>query len=48
MTKNYPPDKFVSLNSLQPKQETIDFIIAYSQALRIFNCEVVSFELVLN
>lgn len=48
MTKNYTPEKIVSLNSLQPKQETIDFILAYSKALRIFNCEVVSFELVLN
>lgn len=48
MIKNYSPEKFVSLNSLKPKQETIDFILAYSKALRIFDCEVVSFELVLN
>ncbi len=48
MTENYPTEKIVSLSPLQPKQETIDFILAYSKALRIFNCEVVSFELVLN
>jgi hypothetical protein len=34
--------------NLQPKKETVDFILNYSKALSVINCKNEKFELLLN
>ncbi|MEY8869961.1 hypothetical protein AB9K24_10660 [Meridianimaribacter flavus] len=41
---NYPQTK----NNLNPKKETVDFLINYSKALSVIHCNKLKFEALLN
>jgi len=47
MAKLYPecsPEEDI----LEPKQETIDFLLSYSKALRVVKCKSLTFDTLLN
>lgn len=49
MAKLYPQKKPQNqIDDLQPKKETIDFILNYSKALSVIHCNKKKFEALLN
>ncbi len=42
-TKNFKHSK-----TLKPKEETVNFLLSYSQALSVINCNKLKFEALLN
>lgn len=47
MAKLYIED-FENLKTLKPKEETVNFLLNYSQALSVINCNHLKFEALLN
>lgn len=47
MAKIYFEKKF-ELDTLQPKEETVNFLLNYSKALSVINCNGIEFEALLN
>lgn len=48
MAKLYTPETSNQQTNLQPKKETINFILNYSKALSVINCNKKKFEALLN
>lgn len=48
MAKLYAQKPSKQTTDLQPKKETVDFILNYSKALSVINCKIKKFELLLN
>ena len=49
MAKLYSEKKPVkNLNELEPKEETVNFLLNYSKALSVINCNKMKFEALLN
>ncbi|MFV0566951.1 MAG: hypothetical protein ACK5NB_14100 [Flavobacteriaceae bacterium] len=48
MAKLYPKTSIKTPNQLEPKEETVDFLLNYSKALRVINCNKLKFEALLN
>ena len=48
MAKNYSENFIKNLDSFQPKESTIDFLLNYSKALRINDYNNMKFEMLLN
>ena len=46
MAKLY--SKFTQINHLNPKEETVDFLLKYSKALSVLNGSKTKFEILLN
>ena len=47
MAKLYTKN-FKHSNTLKPKEETVKFLLSYSQALSVINCNKLKFEALLN
>ena len=47
MAKLYTKEK-LDLDTLQPKEETVNFLLNYSKALSVINCNELKFETLLN
>lgn len=49
MGKLYSDDNFLKIsNDLKPKDETVTFLLNYSKALSVINCNKLKFEALLN
>ncbi len=48
MAKLYTNNSIEKLNDLKPKEETVNFLLNYSKALSVINCNKMTFETVLN
>ncbi len=48
MAKLYPQKIVETPNSLNPKGETIEFLLNYSKALSVIHCNNLKFEALLN
>jgi hypothetical protein len=48
MAKIYSKKSIEISNDLNPKEETLNFLLNYSKALSVIKCDKVKFELVLN
>ncbi len=49
MAKLYTEKNFTeNLNELEPKEETVNFLLNYSKALSVINCNKMKFEALLN
>ncbi len=48
MAKLYTNNSIEKLNDLKPKEETVNFLLNYSKALSVINCNKMKFETVLN
>ena len=49
MEKLYSDDNFLKTsNDLKPKEETVKFLLNYSKALSVINCNKLKFEALLN
>ncbi len=48
MAKLYTHNSIKKLNDLKPKEETVNFLLNYSKALSVINCNKMTFETVLN
>jgi hypothetical protein len=49
MAKLYSEKKSVKkLNELEPSEETVNFLLNYSKALSVINCNKMKFEALLN
>lgn len=48
MAKIYSENSFNKLNTLEPKKETVDFILNYSKALSVVSFNKMTFESLLN
>lgn len=48
MAKIYSKDFIESTNDLKPKEETVNFLLNYSKALSVINCNKLKFETFLN
>ena len=48
MAKRYSQKKPESQNNLNPKDETVKFLLDYSKALSVINCNKLKFEALLN
>jgi len=48
MAKLYTNHFIKELNELQPKEETVNFLLNYSKALSVINCNKMKFEALLN
>jgi hypothetical protein len=48
MAKLYTNDSIEKLNNLKPKEETVNFLLNYSKALSVINCNKMKFEALLN
>ncbi|WP_169815722.1 hypothetical protein [Pseudotamlana agarivorans] len=48
MAKIYS-EKFINkMDDLEPKEETVNFLLSYSKALSVINCKKMKFEALLN
>lgn len=47
MAKLYS-EKSLKINDLEPKEETVNFLLNYSKALSVINCNKWKFEALLN
>ncbi|WP_169744663.1 hypothetical protein [Siansivirga zeaxanthinifaciens] len=48
MAKLYSEKSIKKLNEIEPKEETINFLLNYSKALSVINCNKMKFEALLN
>ena len=48
MAKIYSENSINKLNELEPKEETVNFLLNYSKALSVINCNKMKFEVILN
>ena len=48
MAKLYTNNSIQQFNNLKPKDETIHFLLNYSKALSVINCNEMKFEALLN
>ncbi len=48
MAKLYSEKSIKNLNDLKPKEETVNFLLNYSKALSVINCNKMKFEALLN
>ena len=48
MAKLYSQNSINNLNELEPKPETVNFILNYSKALNVISCNKMKFETYLN
>ncbi|WP_169786427.1 hypothetical protein [Pseudalgibacter alginicilyticus] len=48
MAKIYSDNSINKVNELKPAKETIDFLLNYSKALSVINCNKLKFEALLN
>jgi hypothetical protein len=48
MAKLYTNKSVENFNYLKPKEETVNFLLNYSKALSVFNCNEMKFEALLN
>jgi hypothetical protein len=48
MAKIYSENPIKNLNDLKPKEETVNFLLNYSKALSVINCNELKFEALLN
>ena len=48
MAKLYSENSIKNLNDLKPKEETVNFLLNYSKALSVINCNNLKFEALLN
>ena len=48
MAKLYSQDPKRKQINMNPKKETIDFLLSYSKALSVINCNKLKFEALLN
>ncbi len=48
MAKLYTNNYIKNFNKLEPKEETVNFLLNYSKALSVINCNKMKFEALLN
>ncbi len=48
MAKIYSKELIENVNDLKPKEETVNFLLNYSKALSVINCNKLKFETFLN
>ena len=48
MAKLYSENSIKKLNDLEPREETVNFLLNYSKALSVINCNKMKFEALLN
>ena len=48
MAKLYSENSIENLNDLKPREETVNFLLNYSKALSVINCNKMKFEALLN
>ncbi len=48
MAKFYSENSIENINELEPKEETINFLLSYSKALSVIDCNKMKFETLLN
>lgn len=48
MAKLYSENSIKKVNDLKPKEETVNFLLNYSKALSVINCNKLKFEALLN
>ncbi len=48
MAKIYSENSINKLNELEPREETVNFLLNYSKALSVINCSKMKFEVILN
>ncbi len=48
MAKLYPEKSSQKQNDLNPEEETVNFLLNYSKALKVINCKKLKFEMLLN
>jgi len=48
MAKLYTNKSVENINDLKPKEETVKFLLNYSKALSVINCNEMKFEALLN
>ena len=48
MAKIYSENSINKLNELEPREETVNFLLNYSKALSVINCNKMKFEVILN
>ncbi|MBJ6369401.1 MULTISPECIES: hypothetical protein [Snuella] len=48
MAKHYSENSIEKPQELQPSEETVNFLLDYSKALRVINCNKLKFEALLN
>ncbi|MFH4965307.1 hypothetical protein V8G69_09920 [Gaetbulibacter sp. M235] len=48
MAKLYTNKSIENFNDLLPKEETVNFLLNYSKALSVINCNEMKFEALLN
>ncbi|WP_185956459.1 hypothetical protein [Changchengzhania lutea] len=48
MAKLYPENSIKKSTDLEPTEETVNFLLSYSKALSVINCNKMKFEALLN
>ena len=48
MAKIYSENSIKKLDNLEPREETVNFLLNYSKALSVINCNKLKFEALLN
>jgi len=48
MAKLYSENSIKNIENLEPREETVSFLLNYSKALRVINCNKMKFEALLN
>ncbi|MEP3836553.1 MAG: hypothetical protein ABJM36_02845 [Algibacter sp.] len=48
MEKIYSENSLNNIENLEPKEETVDFLLNYSKALSVIKCKNMKFEALLN
>lgn len=48
MAKLYSKNSIKSIENYQPKEETVNFLLSYSKALRVINCNYLKVEMLQN
>ncbi|NMH88194.1 hypothetical protein [Flavivirga algicola] len=48
MAKIYSKNSIKDLNEQEPREETVNFLLNYSKALSVINCNKLKFEALLN
>jgi hypothetical protein len=48
MAKLYSENSIKNIENLEPREETVNFLLNYSKALSVINCNKMKFEALLN
>ena len=48
MAKIYSENSIKNIENLEPREETVNFLLNYSKALSVINCNNMKFEALLN